>query len=148
MTVVAYTDASHCHKTKYAACGFVVLKSCQLIKHQVTLVENMKSAQDAETHSVIEALQYCFMIKDVKTIILYTDYLPTITRKDKDKKRLFPELYDTVEMIKDYGIQLQMRHVRGHSGNEYNEMVDRSCRKYLKRLVRRYYIKKQREQSI
>jgi hypothetical protein len=44
MNIVVYTDASHCHDTNIAACGFLVLYKGKLEKHTVNIVSGLKTS--------------------------------------------------------------------------------------------------------
>ncbi len=73
MVVRLYTDASYSYKLKTAACGFVILERANIIKHEVTLVENMPTNNEAEAYAVYLGLCEAYLVKGVTSIFVYTD---------------------------------------------------------------------------
>lgn len=134
MTVVVYTDASYCERSDIAACGYVILVDGKMKKHDILFVRGLKKPSNAEIFSIVQALQYSFLINGVKSITVNTDHKPTVTRRKK--KLIFKELDDTVELIREYSISVQFFHVKGHSNNYYNNLVDESCNQNLKSFLK------------
>lgn len=134
MELIVYTDASYCFHSDIAACGFVVVKDREIIKHEVIMVAGLKTPTNAEIFSIVSALQYSFLVVGVKGINLNTDCKPIVTARKKRKK--FLEMYDTIDIIREYGIGVTINFVKGHSNNWYNNLIDKSCitqlRKYIK----------------
>lgn len=135
MIVVAYTDASHCHKNNVSACGYCVLVNGKMVKHEVTLVGGLRVSDQAEAYAVTAALQYAFLIQGVKSITINTDWRTVTTMKEWRLKKYFTELYDTIEIIREHRIGLTLTYVRGHSNNELNNLVDKSCLKTLRQFI-------------
>jgi ribonuclease HI len=134
MTVIAYTDASHCHITGVSACGFVVLVDGHIIKHEVLLIHGLDGSQAAELYSIVHAPQYCFMLDGVRSIRLKTDCQTVVNRVKRKKK--YQELNDTIEMIQEYGIFVSVSFVKSHSKCEMNNLVDNSSRKQLREYLK------------
>lgn len=140
MTAVVYTDASHSLKAKTAACGFVVLVDNKIVKHAVTLVGNCLISGDAEMFSIVQALQYCFLLNGVLKIIVHTDYETAVKFKGKSKRsRRFPfsqELKYTINIIRDHGIILEFNKVKAHADDKYNNLIDQSSRAELRKYLK------------
>lgn len=136
MTVVAYTDASHCPKLHIAACGYCLLAAGRLIKHSITLLDNISSPGKAEKYAITEGLQAAFLVKGVSGIIIKTDYKGAVNQFEDGAHK--GELKETIEMIREYGISIQFSYVRAHRGHYYNTIIDESCRKELRKLRKKY----------
>lgn len=147
MTVTVYTDASFNHVHKIAACGFFAFENDKPLKHEVVLVAPIKDSALAEVYAMTEGLQYAFMIKTVKHIVLYTDHLPTIerlqTRRGKSSARM-KNLFDTIEMIRDWGITIRVAHVKAHSSCSQNNKVDKSCKEALRQYLKQNHASNQK----
>ena len=141
MIVEVYTDASYSEKLDIATCGILVLMDKKVIKHEVTAILGLGSISNAEIWSVTHGLQYCFMAKDVYKIYAYTDHKAILTRVKK--KLRYKDLDDTMEMIADWGISLKLIHVYAHGSNYYNNIIDQSCRKELRKYVQKFRENKQ-----
>lgn len=137
MEVVVYTDGSHDTDTHIAASGFIVLHGTKSIKHEVTLLDGM-TAFHSEIKAICLALQYCFLLKEVSHIICYTEITTVAYGKIgiKSKNPFIDELIKTVEIIKDFGVEIEFRYVKAHSGDRYNSIVDISVRKALRDYLR------------
>ena len=137
MTVVVYTDASHSDQRNISACGFVLVIDKISIRHCVVLVEGLGKPSSAEQFAMAQGLQAAFMVNGVTEITLNTDHKVTVEKiryPKRYKKRLLHELAETIEMIKETGIHLTFLHVKAHRGNYFNNKVDESCNKALKKL--------------
>lgn len=137
MTVVVYSDASHCPQKKVAACGYVLIIEGKLVKHIVVLMENVPTCTAAEFLSANMGIQEAYLQKGVTKIILYTDCNTIITHRGGigSTKFMADELSETVEMLKEDGIILTKKHVKAHNKDFYNEKIDRSCRNELRKLT-------------
>lgn len=133
MTAIAYTDASFDHRLDIATCGFVVIAKNKELTRQVHIVGEIGTIQNAEIYSVVQAIQYCFLIKNIDTIVIKTDHIAIITRKKKSIS--YQELDETIEMCKESGIEVVISHVRAHNGNRYNTIIDGCCNKALKKYI-------------
>lgn len=136
MTIELYTDASYNNRFDISSCGFLVLADGKVIKHDVITILGLRNIGVAETWALTHGLQHCFMVKNVEKITAYTDHKTLITRVKRKLK--YRELDDTIEMITDWGIELKINHVYAHKGNFYNNKVDNSCNKELKKYVRKF----------
>ena len=137
MDISVYTDASYCHKTKIAACGYCILKYGEFLFHEVVLYSDVLSSTQAESLAISAGLQKAFLINDVKSISVNSD---CITLSDKYKrtrnKTQYKEMKEVIAIIKEHKIGISINFLRGHNGHTYNEFIDKSCklnlRNYLK----------------
>lgn len=147
MILQVYTDASFSWEKDIAACGFVLLKNDAIvIKHQVVLLESIKSIYHAEFWSIYNALCSAYLVVGVKMVCVYSDSLQALSVCNEDftkhvsipKKRawgktgLFKDFFELMELYKEDGIAVNFYKVKAHSDNEFNNMVDRSCLKHLR----------------
>lgn len=139
MKIKIYTDASFDHSTKYAVVGYVVLVDGKLKKHILYDYAGILNPTHAELMAIIIALQDVFELYDPHKIILYSDCLPAFPLRKKQTvvKQLSEyrqDLDDTIEVIRDHGIEVGILHVAGHSNDKYNTMVDISVRRRIREL--------------
>lgn len=155
MVLQVYTDASFSWEKDIAACGFVILKNKQIIKHQVVLLEKIKTIYHAEFWSIYNALCNAYLIKGVETVCIYSDSIQALsvcnerlskshrsakTRKSKwGKVDLFEDFWDLLAMFKEEKIRIQFYKVKAHSNNQFNNMVDRSCLKHLREHLKSHH---------
>lgn len=136
MNVVVYTDASYDWNSKVAACGYLVLQKNFRLKHQIIMMSDIDHVFLAETFAVIYGLQYSFLLEEVKSITVFTemDIIVEWSFPERLKKRKYmQELIKTVETIKEYGVEVIFKKVKAHSGQRWNNTVDKSVRYYLKK---------------
>lgn len=130
MKAQIYTDASYRSDLDISACGFVVFIDKEIIKHSVTLVSGLGGSGNAEVYSMVEALEFTYLIKEVSHIILKTDHQGTVlTRKHKR----VTEPWKTISKIKKHGVIVEVFYVKAHSKCDGNRLIDKSCRKELKK---------------
>jgi len=139
MSVIVYSDASYCHKSKIAACGYLVIYKEKIINHSVELLSGLSDIGVAESYALAKGLQFCFLL-DVKCIEAFTDRYSLVQLKQASSvrpstRKRHKEYFETIEMITDYGIEVKISYVKGHSGNIYNTRVDKSCNKNLKKYL-------------
>jgi len=140
MTVVCYTDASYRKEYDIAACGYCVLVKGKMIKHEVLLVSEIGGPGQAEVYSIVQAAQFAFMMEGVKKILIHTDYKSAVDRKNRHrmnkKCERYKELKETIEMITDFGVQIELFFVKGHSTCKHNNIVDKGCRHNLRKYIK------------
>lgn len=135
MEAVAYTDCSYSDKYKIASVGFIATLKGQVVKHEIKFLAGVNSTRDAELYAVNEALQFLFLIDGVKNIQINTDFAQIAYMKISSKNPLFVEMKEILSIIKEHKIGVTINHVWGHSGNFYNEKIDKSCRKQLRKFI-------------
>lgn len=136
MNAVVYSDASYCHKTDIAACGFLVLYNGKMIKHIVYWVSGLKGSIHAEIYALTLGLQFAFLINGVSGISAFTD-CKTIVNRRQIKER-YRDLDITLRIIKAHQIYFNLHFVKGHATDRYNTMIDRSCNQQLKEYLSKH----------
>lgn len=136
MNLVAYTDASHCSKERIASSGFMVYNRSVLIKNTVYFLGNMLSVAIAESYAVEQALQYCFLVKGVESITIYTDQINAPSKKYREKINRWRESQAIIEIIEEHGIKVEIKWVKAHNGNKLHNKVDRNCSNELRKYIR------------
>lgn len=137
MTAVVYTDASHDHIRKIAACGYCIVVKGRLQKVEVYLYSHVQTTTHAETLAITAGMQNAFDIKGVKQIVINSDSRNALSNISA-KRILYDnqDVFDTIEVFNQFSISFKFNHVRGHNGNKYNELVDYYCNTHL-RLLRK-----------
>jgi len=136
--VVVYTDASFSQDLHVAACGYCILLDEEMIKHEVTLYENVLTPTEAERLSIQDGIKSALGIKGVRAIVINTDCktLSDECKASREKNTKNKELNDTILFINSINIGLTINYIRGHNGHTYNDFIDRSCRHHLRKLVK------------
>lgn len=122
-----YTDGAYSSKNNTGGVGIVILRDGHLIQ------KFNKSYKDT-TNNKMELMAVIFALKSVKqpidSLTIYSDSMYVIgcaTLSWKRKKnvllwKLFDECFNKAqEFVKT---PIQFKHVKGHSGNRYNEICD------------------------
>ena len=139
MTINVYTDASYFWQKDIAACGHAIINKGDVLSHSVIKVEKIKSVYHAEFYSICYGLQKAFLVKDVSVVNIYSDSESALhickTKKIKSGfglSMLFDEYLELIEIYEEYNIEVHFHKVKAHNGDYFNNMVDRSSRKYLR----------------
>lgn len=130
-----YTDGSSIGNPGPGGYAYVVVKKDAVIHQETEHLGNCTNNY-AEYYAVYQALNYLFTINynDISnqktTITIYSDSLLVINQVNglwKVKNQLLRELYKKVKenilQLSD-SVTLIFKHIRAHSGHEYNEMAD------------------------
>lgn len=134
-----YTDSSFDHNKNIAACGFVIISDSKCIKHQVFLIGGLKNSTHAEGYAIYLGVKesICFSPNHID---IYTDCQTLVNRKKggqkKKRKKTNPEWDIWIEVLKTSNITHSVKWIKGHSSNEFNIMVDKSCRKHLREYIK------------
>lgn len=140
MEVVVYTDASQCHITRIAACGFLALQGKKIIKHEITIMTGLRISSEAEYKAISFALQYAFLLKGVQKILVFTEMEAivggTYSQKAISKSPILKEVVDVLQEIREYGVKVGFKKVRAHSNDKYNTIIDVSVRAELRNHLR------------
>lgn len=112
------------------------------IKHTAEVMEGISDIGVAESYAMAQGLQWTFMLQSVKCVVAYTDRQSLVNLSMTKKIRLHTrkrhkEYLETIAMFQESGIQLTINYVKGHSGDKYNTMVDKSCSKFLKTYLKK-----------
>lgn len=134
--IIIYTDASYDQNSTVAACGFVILIDKKIHCHNVYLVSGIPKSSDAERYAIILALKDLPQTRMFDVVIVNTDHMACIHNLTIRKGGIDTEFKKAVGRIKKKGVQILIKHVKGHSGNHFNSLVDKSCHKELRKFVK------------
>lgn len=130
--ILIYTDASCSYEKGISACGYVILRDGEMIKHEVLLVSNINTPDEAELFAICKALTVAYQLPLVRRITLNTDskniHEQYIQNPIAEK---FSNLDRWVKKIRNKGMKFEFNWVRGHGSNYHNNLIDNSCRKVL-----------------
>ena len=135
MNVHVYTDASFDHKLCIAACSFIAIVNGKELKHETTMYGSVKTSTDAELLAIQNAVQWCFLLKNVKNIVVHTDCKTLTDRYKASRNSKYKELKITLDICKEHKVNCQIVYVKGHNGNTYNHKVDRSSNENLRKYI-------------
>lgn len=134
MNVNVYTDASFSIKHKLAACGYIVFIGWRMVKHDIVLVDNIKSSQQSEILAIEFALDY---IKDnhilAKSINVNSDCRSVVLFKGRQNQ--YKSLKRKIEYFSSLNIGVSLLHVKAHRRNKNNNKVDESVRDALRDFI-------------
>lgn len=117
-----YTDGAYAPSRNKGGWAFIVVKDSQKIYHNFFPVENTTNNR-MEIQAVIEGLKWCIINKEEELTII-TDSMYVIGTMTKNWKRnqnsdLWKQLDKLVKKL-----TITWKHVKGHSGDKYNELCD------------------------
>ena len=127
MKYIVYTDGAYSQMNDEGAYAFVILteqnNEVKRFAKKITHETNNRAELKAIINAIIQLPQ------DATDVIVNSDSqyaLHTLsgTWKRKANKDLF-EIWDDV--VKERNLNVKYRWVRGHNGNEYNELCDKLC---------------------
>lgn len=139
--VEIYTDGAcigNGNKVNLGGCSFVVIENEELLSHNVRVEKNTTNNRQ-EIFGVFNALQFCLEF-NITSFIIYSDSQYTVNGfnewmfKWEQKKwsrgyppQLIPnsDLWKQMFDIKNEFLFVDLRWVRGHDGNKWNELADK-----------------------
>lgn len=126
--IVIYTDASFNNKTYEYAIAFVSLSNKYGCKEKSKKFLNkaykITGFNESEKIAIIYAIKYAIDLRFNK-VTIYTDYLNAL---DEIKhENTFSTIYKNLEKK----IKINLKYVKGHDKNFYNERCDRLCTKAM-----------------
>lgn len=135
MEYYIYTDGSYLPKyPNYSGWGYVILDSDENIVHSdygKILCESRNI--DGECHAVTSSLKYiCKKLNSNTTIYVYYDYIGIQKWADGEWKTnknvsiVYKSIIDNLKQ--NYTINLLWNKVKSHSGNKWNDYVDKLCK--------------------
>lgn len=134
---VAYVDGSYDHANKKYSFGAVIFhgeKEIQLSGsgEEPGMVEMRNVA--GEIKSAMKSVEYC-VNNNISSIIIFHDYQGIGKWGDGLWKTNLPETSAYKDYIKNVreknGVKILFKHVKGHSGNKYNELADKLAKEAL-----------------
>lgn len=135
MRLAVFTDMSQNHIHHIAACGYFILLNEKEIKHDIYLLDKIIHTDYAEIKSICLALEFIFLTLDesILYIDIFTDSKNIIKKKNG---KFFVQYKKLIKKFNDKNIQVELKYVKGHSKNKYNNIIDESCRKYLREYLK------------
>ena len=134
---VAYVDGSYDNLNKTYGYGAVIFHGDT--KHEISGFgdeEGMASMRNVagEIESAMKTVDYCVKNK-IKSLLIFHDYEGIGKWADKKWKTNLPETRNYKEYIDKArrlnGIIIEFKHVKGHSGNKFNDLADKLARAAL-----------------
>lgn len=144
MKIAIYSDSSYCHITKVAACAYIILSQGNIIKNHVTIMGDVQNSTQAEILAATFGLQDGFLMNGVSEVVLCSDLKSLVDFTNihlykstlKKREEVYREYRDTIHIMNECGVKVIVRHVKSHSTNQNNKLVDESAvttlRRYLK----------------
>lgn len=129
---VIYTDGSYDKVLNRCGSAFIALDKDEneLTRFNETYSSKTTSWNiEAEINSVHLALDWCEE-NGYKDIIFYCDLTNCVNHLNGDwkgKQEQSLRLYHRSKELKTKGYKIEAYHVKGHSGNKWNELVDSLC---------------------
>lgn len=121
-----YTDGAFSSKLNSGGIGIVILNDNKLV---YTYSKQFKDTtnQRMEVIAVIYALN---MLKDATSLKIITDSMyvigcASLNWKIKKNKALWKVFNKYYKNMLDSGCKIEFQHVKGHNGDQYNEMCDK-----------------------
>lgn len=133
--VIIYVDGSFDVSTGKFSYGMVVLNEGKELTFNKAFDEPSLSSMRnvaGEIQGSMAAMHYC-LENGIDDVIIYYDYEGIAKwalhewKANKDGTKAYSEYYDS---IKDK-LKVEFRHVKGHSGDKYNDMVDMLAKQAL-----------------
>lgn len=134
--IYIYVDGSFNNETKKYSYGMVVVKNGHSLEEKNGTGENQDMAQmrnvAGELIGAIAAMRYC-IDHNIKDVVLCYDYEGIacwpLREWDTTKigTRAYVDFYDRICPL----VNITFKHIKGHSGNKYNEIADKLARQAL-----------------
>lgn len=117
-----YTDGAYSPSRNRGGWAIVILENGVKIKSYAFPVDDTTNNR-MEIEAVIKACMW-LILKGYKEATIYTDSMYVIGTMTKSwKKNKNQDLWDELEKLASQ-LNLTFKHVKGHSGNVYNELCD------------------------
>jgi ribonuclease HI len=122
-----YTDGSYNKVTNISSGAFVVVENDEIIKDSSFVVFNDgRNNVKGELEAVVRAILYCKK-HGIKEINLYFDYVGIEKWLNGEWKVKDTFVYNFIKYVKESGVKINFKKVKGHSGNKYHDLADMSC---------------------
>jgi len=121
-----YTDGSNDEDIK-VGWGYLVLKNDEIIFEDFGLSPSKFNSSrniNGEVHAVIEALTWC-MENEILEINMYNDYTGIQKWAEGEWSANKPLTIHFKNFMKSNHVKVNWFHVKGHSGNVWNERADK-----------------------
>lgn len=131
MKYIIYTDGAYSMQNDEGAYAFVILTELNNEVKRFAKKITHETNNRAELKAIINAIIQ--LPRDATDVIIYSDSQYSLnTLSGKWKRKLNKDLFDIWDdVIKERGLTIEYKWVRGHNGNEYNELCDKLCNEAL-----------------
>jgi ribonuclease HI len=122
-----YTDGAYATSKDVGGIGIIMLENDKELFQYSNKYEHTSNNQ-MEIGAVIIALRLIKVPYDSITICTDSQYVigcATLGWQRKKNKKLWNEFDNQYKRVKDLCSDIKFIHVKGHSGNKYNELVDK-----------------------
>lgn len=142
--IIIYTDGAYFDIGDIGVCSYVILDSKENIIDQAsfTTPKNLNSSRQiaSELLGIQNALEAC-VARGFKNIEIYVDYVGLQHWFDGSWRIKSPIVGrivgDLKNLIEKHGLSVNIRHVEAHSGDKWNNKVDRMCQIKYNEIMRR-----------
>ena len=127
MKYIIYTDGAYSQMNDEGAYAFVILTELNNEVKRFAEKITHETNNRAELKAIINAILQ--LPQDATDAVVYSDSQYALnTLSGKWKRKLNKDLFDVWDdIIKERGLTIEYNWVRGHNGNEYNELCDKLC---------------------
>ena len=127
MKYIVYTDGAYSQMNDEGAYAFVILTELNNEVKRFAEKITHETNNRAELKAIINAILQ--LPQDAKDVIVYSDSQYALnTLSGKWKRKLNKDLFLIWDDVtKERGLDIEYNWVKGHNGNEYNELCDKLC---------------------
>lgn len=125
--IIAYTDGAYSSARNQGGVGIVLLKDNNKIFEYSNMYKNCTNNQ-MEISAIIITLR--LIKKPINSLIIYTDSMycvgcSTLGWQRKKNQQMWKEFDKQYERVKTLCPNINIEHIKGHNGNQWNEYVDK-----------------------
>lgn len=139
MKLVVYTDVSCSNIYNLSACGYWITENTLVLKNEIKIIEEFRT-DVAEMNAICLALEdiYSSFYVEIKVIEIKTDCLNLIDGWEKNKgNKIFKNFNVLKRKFNQIHTKVYLQYVKGHSGDDFNTLVDIQCRFELREYIKR-----------
>lgn len=127
MKYIVYTDGAYSQMNDEGAYAFVILTELNNEVKRFAEKITHETNNRAELKAIINAILQ--LPQDAKKVVVYSDSQYALnTLSGKWKRKLNKDLFLIWDDVtKERGLDIEYNWVKGHNGNEYNELCDKLC---------------------
>ena len=130
MTYELYVDGSFMKRSTYAGWGWVLVGDGEYITsaYGLTLRPALARNIDGELQATMDGLSYLLECTEIRKLKIVHDYLGIakwVTGEWNACKEVSISYLRFMKRVTAEGFSLEFKHVRGHSGDKWNDEADR-----------------------
>lgn len=121
-----FTDGSSSTKDRSGGWAFVIIDAFDGEYHEAGAVSDTTNNR-MEMQAWIKGLECIYNHFGAQTIVVWSDsqYVGYGAMDRTRKRKINVDLWDELDKIIDRHLYVEFRHVKGHNGDVFNEMVDK-----------------------